>query len=218
MCTLILANTCHAQVHEIGLSAGALNYTGDLSPIIDPLEFLPAGQAYYRYNKNSGTSFRGAILFGAVGGSDNSADPFGGQRRQAFQRTVLEVDALVEYHFLDYKSARSLVNWSPFFYTGVGGVWLFGETTTVDGTTYSPVQPIIPLGFGCKFQLAPRISINVEAGARFMFNDYLDNVSGGPTPDKNYLYGQWNVNDQYYYTGFSLCYTFYTIQCPYEYE
>ncbi|HAA10757.1 MAG TPA: hypothetical protein DCE41_03290 [Cytophagales bacterium] len=210
---------CTGQIHEIGLSGGALNYSGDLSRVYNPLEFQPAGQAFYRYNKSKSTSFRAGITYGLVAGSDAQPwDVLGLNRDQAFRRELLEIQGLVEYHFLDYKDPKSLVRWSPYFFTGVGASYLFGPTVGVDGTEYSPFQPNIPLGMGFKWQIAPRLSINIDLGARITFTDYLDNVSGQPVTDKDFQFGQWNINDYYYYTGFSFCYTFYTIQCPYEYD
>ena len=207
------------QVHEIGVNVGALNYTGDLSAYYDPFEYRLAGQAFYRHNASKATSYRLGVIYGNLAGSD--ATPFDNlaqNRNYAFDRNLLEVDALVEYHFLDYKDPNSLIRWSPYFFGGVGLTYLFGTTTAPDGTAYQPFQPVIPVGMGFKWQVAPRLSINIDLGGRITFTDYLDDISGVPTDTdaKNFLFGQWNTRDTYYYTGFSLCYTFYTIQCPYD--
>lgn len=184
-----------------------------------PGDFRPAGHAFYRFNKSTATSFRLGALFGQVAGSDQRpVDPFAENRQLAFRRLLFEAEALVEYHFLDYKNPKSLIRWSPYFFTGVGGAYLFGPRVASDGSTYSPVQVVLPLGMGVKYQVTPKFSMNVEAGARLMFTDYLDDVSRGNLDNKNYLYGQWNTNDIYYYTGISFCYTFYTIHCPYEFQ
>ncbi|MEL6537459.1 MAG: DUF6089 family protein [Bacteroidota bacterium] len=216
---LFFQTTLLGQIHEVGISGGAFNYSGDLTRVYNPLEFQPAGHAFYRYNRSRSTSYRAGITYGLIGGTDEQPwDVLGQNRNQSFRRELLEIQGLVEYHFLDYKDPKSLIHWSPYFFTGVGVAYLLGPTVGADGTTYSPLQPNIPLGMGFKWQLAPRLSINIDLGARITFTDYLDNISGGEVTDKDFLFGQWNLNDYYYYTGISICYTFYTIQCPYEYD
>lgn len=43
---------------------------------------------------------------------------------------------------------------------------------------YSLVQAAIPLGLGLRFKYKQRLNISVEAGVRFTFTDYLDDVGG----------------------------------------
>lgn len=46
-----------------------------------------------------------------------------------------------------------------------------------EGVKYSRIQPVIPAGLGVRFMLSPFVNISVEAGYRFTFTDYLDDVS-----------------------------------------
>jgi hypothetical protein len=72
----------------------------------------------------------------------------------------------------------------------------------------------IPFGGGVKYVLNPKWYLSLEFGMRKTFFDYLDNVSGGDFRNKNYQYGNDNNNDHYYFLGFSITRTFYTIPCP----
>lgn len=58
-----------------------------------------------------------------------------------------------------------------------------------EGIKYSRIQPVIPLGLGVRFMLNPFFNVSLEAGYRFTFTDYLDDVST-VHPDKS----GWDTN------------------------
>ena len=58
------------------------------------------------------------------------------------------------------------------------GVNLFGQKRNGDPKTYSPIAICIPLGFGIEKAFNSDMGIKIEAGYRFTFTDYLDDVSG----------------------------------------
>lgn len=47
---------------------------------------------------------------------------------------------------------------------------------------YKLIQPVIPIGIGARFRLNEVIDLSVEMGFRYLFTDYIDDVSG------NYVY------------------------------
>jgi hypothetical protein len=46
------------------------------------------------------------------------------------------------------------------------------------GVKYSPIQFAIPVALGAEFYVNPQLSVGIEFGARFLFFDHLDDVSG----------------------------------------
>jgi len=206
-----------AQHNEIGVGLGGTNYTGDVVRTFGIKNTRPAGFLLYRRNFNDYLSLRGNLLFGGLAGSDNPPfDALAQQRDTAFNNSVLEFSAIVEYHFLDYKKNINLLCWSPYFFLGLGGAYF--SAAPGPEQSYSRVQPVIPLGIGFKYILTPEFSLSVEAGARKTFFDYIDNVSDSDSFVKNYEYGNAYDDDWYYFIGVSLSYTFWTIPCPYQFS
>lgn len=206
-----------AQHNEVGVGLGGTNYTGDVVRALGIKNTRPAGFLLYRRNFNDYFSLRGNLLLGGLAGSDNPPfDALAQQRDTAFSIPVIELSALVEYHFLDYKRNVNLLRWSPYFFLGAG-VSFYGAHPE-QTQSYSRVQPVIPFGLGFKYILTPEFSLSVEAGARKTFFDYIDNISDSDTFVKNYEYGNRYDNDWYYFLGVSISYTFWTIPCPYQFQ
>ncbi len=221
---LSLSGSLFAQKHDIGLGLGAANYTGDLVPTYSLRTHRPAGWAFYRYNLNNAVSFRGALSIGWLTGSDRPAyDAFAEARnRPAFNTVVSELGATVEYNFLDYKDPKARIRWSPYFFGGIALFMNQGYSREERATSYSRIQPSIPVGIGFKYRLSPYLTLGYEWGARKTFFDYIDNTGAFLPAEtgtgKNYQYGNFANKDWYYFTGFTLSYTFWTIPCPFTFE
>ena len=202
-----------AQKREIGFSLGAMYYTGDLARkwVLPNTGF--AGMVLLRTNINNHLSLRLAYTGGNLKGSDTMPlDAFATARASSFNIFVSEVSGSFEYYFIDYKSKRAVINWSPYFH---GGLALFGMLGHKDKTaTYSTVQLGVPLGVGIKFQPVKQWTIGLEYGARILFFDYLDNVSEGDVFNKNYQYGNKYDNDNYHYFGITISKVLYKVVCP----
>lgn len=206
----------NAQKNEIGIAAGAFNYTGDLSRNLNILNFRPAAQIFHSRNFDKGVASRISVTGGRIAGSDllNGNDVLARQRNYSFSNGMFEVSAALVYHFLDYKGAKTLVNFSPYFTLG-GGIFVLFRNDKI--TDYSSIQFAIPMGVGIKWNLSPYIDLGFEFSARRTFFDYLDNISReeiSTQSGSNYLFGSWNENDWYYFTGISISYLFYDIDCP----
>jgi hypothetical protein len=71
-----------------------------------------------------------------------------------------------------------------------------GQYTGVPGTprAYSLLQIGVPLGFGIRYRLMDKFDLSLELGYRFVFTDYLDDVSGRYPSDEVYqqMYQQEN--------------------------
>jgi hypothetical protein len=222
ICFLFLFGLGHAQNSEIGGGIGGLNYTGDLSPNYQLLNNRLGATVYYRSNVSPVVSIRVGATFGRLYGTDAGGyDSFTDARDQAFQDagtsstfkiSLFEASTVAEYHFLNWRSDRRPIKWTPYLF---GGVAIFGFSGHPDRSAeYSNVQVALPFGAGAKYVLNPKWYIGAEFGVRKTFFDYLDNISGPNSPDKNYRHGNGSTSDAYYFTAITLTYSFYTIPCP----
>lgn len=206
-----------AQLTELGFEAGAFNYTGDLNKYYTLANHRPAAGIFLRSNLNQVASLRYGLIGGMLAGADHySQDPFNIARGQSFKIYLIEISGLLEFYFLDYKSKNSRVHWTPYLNFGAGVFTFFGDQP--ENEKYSKIQPVIPIGFGIKYQLSKKFDIGIESSIRLTFFDYLDGVSSNKGLDKNYNYGNIYDFDTYYFIGITLNYTFYFIPCPFDYN
>jgi hypothetical protein len=216
LCASFLNNCVVGQISqrsEIGGGLGIFNYTGDLVSTFDLTTSKPAVTLFYRSNISRVISFRTSLTGGQLAASDknNPSDPFALKRAASFDLFLLELSGAFEYHFLDWRDDKRRLRFTPYLFAGVG---LFGISGTPNkNAEYSNIQLSIPFGGGMKYVLNPRYYISFEFGVRKTFFDYLDNISGGNPSFKTFQYGNPNDNDNYFFTGITLTYTFYDIPC-----
>ena len=210
---ILVSLNANAQRREIGLSLGAMYYTGDMARGWVPSNTGFAGSLILRTNLNNHLSVRVAYTGGNLKGSDNKPiDAFATARGASFNLFISEFSGSFEYYFIDYKSKRAVIKWSPYFHAGLGIFGMIGQKNKT--ATYSTVQVAIPLGIGVKFQPVKQWTFGIEYGARILFFDYLDNISEGDVFNKNYQYGNKYDNDNFYYIGFTVSKVIYKVICP----
>lgn len=211
---LFLPLFSRAQSSEIAFGIGTFNYTGDLARNYNFLNSKPAGMVAYRSNISRSVSFRAALTAGKIGASDakRPIDAFAVERNASFNLFLYELSLATEYHFLDWRSEKRPLRFTPYVVTGLGLFGLAGIPNKA--AEYSSVQPSVQIGVGFKYVINPLWYAGVEFSMRKTFFDYLDNVSEGNPARKNYQYGNPNDNDNYFFLGLSLTRTFYTIPCP----
>ena len=217
------ATGVYAQRTELGFGIGGLNYTGDLVRNYNFKFIKPAATGLFRTNLNKALSFRAGIVAGQLGADDATQpiDRFAVSRdssfaangsSSAFDIFLFEASAVMEYHFLDWKSEKSMIRWTPYLFAGFAVFGISGQNEKP--VEYSDIQPAIPFGAGIKYILNPKWYLGVEFGARKIFFDHLDNISDGNQGIKNFQYGNPNDDDAYYFLGITLTHSFYSIPCP----
>ena len=101
---------------------------------------------------------------------------------------------------------------TPYIYTGISMAnhpnFYFTNVDLVSEKTRSNAYGI-PITLGFKTTLTRHIILALEVGARYTFSDELD----GSEPDTEELkkivrFGNFNNNDWYVFSGFTLTYTF----------
>ena len=253
----LLGITNYSQSQEFGLFLGTSYYLGDLNPTVHiGKNNNPALGVIYRINHiNNRYSLRLHFLYGEVEAYDfQSKDDWQVNRNLNFSSNIFELGAIFEVTLWDYEVGNIKRNqFSPFLFIGLAGFnfkpkgyyndsWyeLQPLGTEGQGTSLNPEDPYslnqisIPMGIGYKSNITRQLSFSIEWGARLLFTDYLDDVSGNyvnPTILGNQAgiltpeladrsnsqiginniganRGNSSLNDWYFFSGFTLTYSF----------
>ncbi len=196
-----LSSSITAQSFEIGPQIGGMIYTGDLDPQtfseqFQNLEF--AFGAHLKYNINPYFAIRANFSKGNVSGRDSISNADWQKRRNlSFESGITEFSLMIENNLFGFDispgsdkiftlhafagiavykfNPRALYNGQ---YIDLQPLGTEGQGLPGYGEKYSLTQLAVPLGAGLKFKLTDRISVGMEMSGRFLFTDYLDDVSG----------------------------------------
>ncbi len=199
---------------EFGGGPGITNYSGDLVRGFSFSTTSIAGSAFYRMNFSEIVTLRLGAMIGKAKAEETPIDAFAVERNHSFSNSLLELSAVFEYHFFDFKSEKAQYKWSPYLFGGIGVVSL-GDIPANSGV--GKLQPVLPVGFGVKHLIAKKYSIGLEAGARKTFFDHLDGISDGDQTIKDFQYGNPKDDDWYFFTGISFSIILFNIPCPFPY-
>lgn len=241
---------------ELGGWVGLSHYFGDLNTQFDL--GLPglAGGLTYRYNFNERVALRLNGNIGKLRGDDARAENvFQRQRNLSFRSLVFDGNLDLEFNFFPYIHGSNESYFTPYMFGGLSGikfnpqanyegVWYalqpLGTEGQLPGDEYSTFQAGLNIGFGFKFDLNYRWSINIEASVRKLFTDYIDDISTtypnmlelssqrdpmavllsdrSTTSPKlglpGYQRGSSSDRDFYTFSGIALVYYFGKVNCP----
>ena len=231
----------------VGVSA----YNGDLTEqAISPKRLDPAIGFNLEYNSGNFVDFRIGLQYERVSADDkDNKSSFLKARNLNFKSSILELNVCAELNLLD----PQVYDEYPYIFGGVG-IFHFNPYTRDDNNKktflrplstegeglseypkrkmYSLIQPCIPIGAGFKWHLNDKLLMSYEFGYRFLFTDYLDDVSktyvsietlnlrkgpeaaalsyrkiGVPFSEEGFPRGNPKVKDYYFFTGFKLSFT-----------
>lgn len=205
--TFTLAES-YSQGSEMGLFIGASTYKGELKHELFTLDYLhPVIGLHYRKNFSKHWAGNLNASFGGVSAADSTSDdPYQLERNLSFKSTILELGGRIEFNFFPYYIGNEDWPFTPFLFIGIAGyrfnpIAEIGDSefelqplgTEGQGTSgyperkkYKRTQIALPYGGGFKITLTPRVGVNIEAGVRKTYTDYLDDVST-TYADKAYL-------------------------------
>lgn len=186
---------------SIGVSAGAMNYIGELDP--NPNLLSPA-MKYTRYNIGVSlarrffprVSVRGNVSYGRIMGDDYENANYDEQknihrkiRNLSFRSYIFEGkgDVVIDL-FQNRGNFRKRVDFTPYGFVGLAffrfnpktefkGTWVDLQPLQTEGKKYSLNQFAVPFGIGFRYRLNKVLDLAFEIGWRYTMTDYLDDVS-----------------------------------------
>ncbi len=201
----------NAQIHEIGVFLGGSNYIGEIGPMTHIAPNDAAVGLLYKWNRSPRHSWRFSATQAKI--SSNDADAKSSARNQrgyAFENTITEASAGLEFNFFDFNLHQLHTKFTPYVYTGLS-YFAYNELYVINNETredYREGALAIPMIVGIKSNVATNIVLGFEVGARYTFTDNLD----GSNPKNENLtplqFGNINSNDWFVFTGLTLTYTF----------
>ena len=178
---------------EAGGWLGAAHYFGDLNTnykIDDPGIALGA---FARYNFNNRLAFKLGANFGVISGDDADSDnTFERNRNLHFRSNIVDGLGQLEFNFLPYNHGSNDDFFTPYLFAGIAvynynpkaeldGEWVelapLGTEGQFRGEEYFTLKGGMVYGGGLKISLSYEWSIEFELSSRYLFNDYLDDVS-----------------------------------------
>lgn len=179
----LLFSGMHAQAQnwEIGASAGAAGYIGDLN-LNKPLKFTgPAVGGFVKLNLDPFWALGLHYTYGVIKGDNGNLK---------FYTPLHEVSAQVDFNFLDFFAGGGQKWFTPYIYAGIGGV-IYNPKRKVDDEvknlrlyrTEDQLYPYrnyalsIPYGAGVKFKVKSNFTLFGQLGYRTAYSDYLDDIS-----------------------------------------
>ncbi len=176
---------------ELGISAGASWYNGDLNPSkhFDRDHMNRAFGISLRKNLNSRFALRAQLNYGRLNGNDElSQATFQQMRNLNFTTELYEFTTTIEFNFLPFDALIRKKRFSPYIFAGLAA-FHFNPITQVEGNEYE-LQPLqtenqnysrttvsFPFGFGLKYAFNDRVILSADWGLRKTWTDYIDDVS-----------------------------------------
>ena len=178
---------------EVGGWVGVSNYFGDLNTRFDVSHPGPAGGLIARYNFNNRLCLRFGANYENVGADDaNSKNSFENRRNLSFNSHIIEGVAQFEFNFLPYEHGSRDKFFTPYAFAGFSvfhfnprakynGKWVALQPLGTEGQfkndEYSITNLGLVYGVGMKLDNNADWSLNFELSSRYLFTDYLDDVS-----------------------------------------
>lgn len=193
---LFITPPCLAQHWEAEIMGGISGYQGDLTQgNFYPKTWRPLGAFNLKYNINNSFIIRAGIAYTRLAGDDKYNDNIKVRARNLnFETELMEGTLCLEYNLIEPE--RGFLY--PYIFAGVGAfkydpytydnnnqkVFLQPLSTEGQGLPQYPdrkpydlTQFCIPFGGGVKLNFSKRWDIIYEISFRYLFTDYLDDVS-----------------------------------------
>ena len=178
---------------ELGGWIGISNYFGDLNTNFNLSKPGLSAGINYRLLFNDRLAYKASLNYGSVRADDkNSSNPFEHERNLSFKSPIFDLTNQFEFNFMPYKHGTSTDYFTPYILIGLN-IFYYNPTAELDGKKYNlreygtegqalgeeyfQFSSGFVTGGGIKWDINHKLSINIEASYRFIFTDYLDDVS-----------------------------------------
>lgn len=188
---------------DAALFVGYSNALGDL--VVPNFTFRNPNFAYgfvVRHDLNNHLAWRANLYSGRLNASDSDYEEHRG-RNTDFSTPLIELSFNGEYSLI--KRTQPPTSGTSFklrlipYLTGGFGLGFFNSSVSYGGVLKeeeardkSNKHPktilVLPLGFGVKADLSPKIYLGLEFGYRLTFSDYIDGVKYSGDPENNDAY------------------------------
>lgn len=194
--TLNASGQAYYTSAEVGLSAGASQYFGDLNQYRQFKTIGGAYGVYVRKHLNNYIAVKAVANYTKLSYDDKfNTVPFEVQRNLNFATDVYEVAAQAEFNFFKYITGNTYHRCTPYLTGGIGALYYNpytmykgtkyylrplgteGQNAGRDDRKYSAVSVCFPIGVGVKYWLKAGINLSFEISNRMTATDYLDDVS-----------------------------------------
>lgn len=192
---IFTAQSCLAQEGwQLEVMPGFASYSGDLSQSALPFKTMgPAGLVNVKYDWGDMVIIRAGFGYGRISGSDRDNKKIR-YRNLSFKTDIWEATLMAEINLLDPETFYAY----PYLLTGVGlfhfnpyandnsGQKTYLKPLSTEGQglpeypkrkEYSLTQFCLPFGLGWKYNVKGKYAVSVELAVRYLFTDYLDDVS-----------------------------------------
>lgn len=155
---------------DIGGGIGMSGYLGDAneSNLFKHPGF--AAQASFRYLIDTRWAIRGLLTTASLSGNTADFDnALPGGESYSFKSRIYDLGARAEFNFFAYgigETYKRLKRWSPYLSLGLGVT-----LASCDGTS---VAMNLPMAFGVKYKLKPRLNLMAEFAMTKVFGDHVD--------------------------------------------
>jgi len=209
---LLLSLTINAtaqNVSDIGISAGAAYYMGDINPSRHFYNASPAFGLLYRYNINPRWAARVNAYYVSLAGADADfpelQHPDRPYNPAQFKTSFLDAALQVEFNFVPYTPGLRPLDYTPYISAGIGSGLIMGSDT------HAMNFISMPFGIGLKTTFSKRLNGGFEYSFRKTFNDMIDGIEN-PSGVSSLLHN----NDWYSYIGVFITYKFFNfdVRCP----
>lgn len=188
-----LTNLTAQRGWEAGFMVGGSHYFGDLNTSVRLDAPGLVGGFVARYNFDDRICLKFAGNYATVSADDaDSENVYERARNLNFRSDIREATAQFEFNFLPYNHGSRDEYFAPYIFAGFSVV-NFNPETELNGTTYElrslgtegqfqgeeyySTTGAFAYGGGFKIDLSYEWSVNIELGGRYMWTDYLDDVS-----------------------------------------
>lgn len=156
---------------DFGVGIGMSGYLGDANT--SNLFARPgvAANVEGRYLLDSRWSFRAQLTYASISGnSGDMENVFPGNAVYEFKANIYDLGFRGEFNFFSYgigETYKRLKRWTPFISFGMGV-----SVSSCGGKTAAGFN--IPMGFGVRYKLKPRINLSAELTMTKVFSDKMD--------------------------------------------
>lgn len=196
--TVVAQREAVVQEGELGISAGAAHYFGDINNRSAVNKPRPTVGIFFKKQFGKYVAVRVSGHYAEVGYSDKYSNIEFQQRRNLdFTSQLWEMAIQGDFNFFNFIPGDPAYRFTPYVTIGVGSI-NFDPYTYLDGQKYflrklgtegqgSDLYPdrkpyrtqafCFPLGMGIKYNMGKNVNLFVEISHRFTTTDYLDDVS-----------------------------------------